>query len=117
MRLAAGGTVAAQATSPYYSRRAYWCVEATMAAGGLRTAPYHNYVPSLGSWGYVLGARTELATSELAVSVPTRYLDDQTARAMFSFPPDMGRVSVDVSRRFDPAIMRYYERDWKRWAS
>ena len=47
-RLAERGLMVVQATSPYYARRSFWTVVATLEAVGLQTAPYHALVPSFG---------------------------------------------------------------------
>ena len=53
--LDAGGVMVAQAGSPYFARRAYWCIVASVRAAGLTPLPYHVNVPSFGEWGYVAG--------------------------------------------------------------
>ncbi len=55
--LSPGGVIVTQATSPFFTRRAFLSVHATMKAAGLTTAPYHNHVPTMGEWGWVLGMR------------------------------------------------------------
>ena len=52
------GLVVVQATSPLFARQIYWCIAETMKQAGLRTYPYHVYVPSFGEWGFVLAAPT-----------------------------------------------------------
>ena len=114
-RLKEGGALSVQSSSPTFCPRAYWCIETTIRAAGLFTQPYHNYVPTFGSWGYVLASNRSLSVDALEIQVPTKYLDAAAARDLFRFPPDMPRVDVKVNRRFQPVVLRYYERDWKKW--
>src|SRR6185437_4123317 len=57
--LSAQGLMVVQSTSPMFARDSYWCIAATIKNAGLKTYPYHVYVPSFGEWGFVIaGSRT-----------------------------------------------------------
>lgn len=114
--LAVGGVLTTQASSPYYARRAYWSVVATLEEAGFHTHPYHALVPSFGEWGFVMGALTPLDSGSLSVAVSTRFLDGPTFNAMGLFPPDMARVTDPVINRMDrPALARVYREGWSSW--
>ena len=55
-----GGTLVTQATSPFSAVRAFVCIHKTMAEAGFSVLPYHNHIPTLGEWGFVLGVDAEL---------------------------------------------------------
>ncbi len=52
-----GGIMVTQATSPFFSREAFVSIAKTVAAADLVAVPYHNHIPTLGEWGWVLGVR------------------------------------------------------------
>ncbi|HYM09968.1 MAG TPA: polyamine aminopropyltransferase, partial [Bryobacterales bacterium] len=52
------GFAVVQSTSPLFARQSYWCIVDTLKEAGLRTYPYHVYVPSFGEWGFVLAGTT-----------------------------------------------------------
>jgi len=52
--LSAQGLAVVQSTSPLFARQSYWCIVETLKQAGLKTYPYHVYVPSFGEWGFVL---------------------------------------------------------------
>src|SRR5262249_44479099 len=52
--LSRNGLAVVQSTSPLFARQSYWCIVETLKQAGLRTWPYHVYVPSFGEWGFVL---------------------------------------------------------------
>jgi spermidine synthase len=112
--LAPDGAIAIQSTSPLFARRAYWCVVRTVESVGLFARPYHAFVPSFGEWGFVLASRR-------AFEVPSRappgakHVDARTMATLFTLPPDMGPLDVDVNRLNNQALVRYYEEDWKKW--
>src|SRR5204863_4750348 len=49
--------VVVQSTSPLLARQSYWRIVETVKQAGLRTYPYHVYVPSFGEWGFVIGSQ------------------------------------------------------------
>ena len=51
------GLVVVQSTSPLFARQSYWCIVETLKQAGLKTYPYHVYVPSFGEWGFVLAGQ------------------------------------------------------------
>ena len=114
-RLAAGGTVAAQSTSPYFAREAFWSIVATAEAADLHPVPYHVWVPSFGDWGFFLGSTHAVRPERLAVPVETRFLTPDQFRTAQLFDADVSRVPAEVNTLDDPVLLRYYEHGWARW--
>jgi spermidine synthase len=114
-RLADDGALVVQSTSPLFARRAFWCIEATLASVGFQTLPYHVFVPSFGEWGFVLAKRQPLVVPIELPPAPLRYLDARTLGPLFSFPPDMQKVTVRVNRLDNQALVGYYLAEWDRF--
>lgn len=112
-RLAPGGLITVQSTSPLFARTTYWTVVVTMEAAGFQTHPYHAYVPSFGEWGYVIGATTPYRVPE-KYPAGLRYLTPEIARGMFDFPSDMARVKCEPNRLDTQVLVQHYEREWAR---
>jgi spermidine synthase len=112
--LAPAGAAVVQATSPLFARRSYWCIADTMAAAGLAVHPYHVTVPSFGVWGYVL-ARVQPFDPPTHVPPHLRFLNDEALAGMFEMPADMTHVPVEINQLDNQALVRYYEREWRRW--
>lgn len=110
--LGAHGMAVVQSTSPLFARRSYWCIVETLKQAGLRTYPYHVYVPSFGEWGFVLAS---LAPFDPPQRLPggLRFLDAHAVPQLFHFPNDMLAVPAEPNRLNDQALVRYYERDWR----
>lgn len=113
-RLAPGGRMVVQSTSPYFAPHAYWSIVATLNSAGFHTWPYHVYVPSFGEWGYVLAGRDDTFRLPESFAVPTRYLNADTAAAMFRFPPDMPRPQVEPNHLNTQVLVQYFEQDWRK---
>jgi len=103
-----------QSTSPLVARQSFWCVNNTLRASGFQTTPYHALVPAFGDWGYVIASNQPYA-------VPThypaglRFIDADTARDMFSFPPDMGPIATKIQRLDDQALIHYFDEEWSKY--
>jgi spermidine synthase len=110
--LSARGYFVVQSTSPYFAPHAYWCVNATLKEAGFHTWPYHAYVPSFGEWGFILAGRRNDFALPTRYSVATRFLDAESTRLMFEFPPDMQPIAVEPNWLNTQALVHYFEQDW-----
>lgn len=110
--LSSQGYVVVQSTSPLFARQSFWCIASTLEQAGLRTWPYHVYVPSFGEWGFILAGR---AAYQPPSEVPAglRFLAARNIPELFRFPNDMLRLDVEPNRLNDQVLVRYYEREWR----
>jgi len=106
------GFVVVQSTSPLFARQSYWCIVNTLKQAGLRTWPYHVYVPSFGEWGFVLAGRGDY---EPPVQLPggLRFLAVNGIPDLFRFPNDMLAVDAEPNRLNDQVLVRYYDHEWR----
>ncbi|MSP15324.1 MAG: polyamine aminopropyltransferase [Myxococcales bacterium] len=115
-RLAPGGAIAVQATSPLFARRSFWCVVRTMEAAGLFVRPYHVAVPSFGVWGFALARHTPFVPPAAPPqALALRFLNADAMAALFALPADLGPVEVEVNRLDNQALVRAYEAEWQKW--
>ncbi len=108
--------IVVQSTSPLYARKAFWCVENTMAASGFTTSAYHAYVPSFGEWGFIIGTKGEYEPPA-AYPAGLKFLTPQMSDSMFYFPPDMAKVETKIQKLDDQALVRYFEEEWSRYTN
>ena len=110
--LSAQGLAVVQSTSPLFARQSYWCIVETLKQAGLKTYPYHVYVPSFGEWGFVLAG---MSPYEPPLRLPPglRYLAASDVLPLFQFPHDMLPVDAEPNRLNDQVLVRYYEHDWR----
>jgi spermidine synthase len=110
--LSAQGLIVVQSTSPMFARDSYWCIAETLKQAGLKTYPYHVYVPSFGEWGFVIASFRDY---ELPKSLPQglRFVNLEGLPALFQFPPDMSPMSMPPNRLNDQVLVRTYDQDWK----
>ena len=123
--LSPGGVVVTQATSPFFTRRAFLSVGATMEAAGFVTARYHNHVPTMGEWGWVLGMRgrdettpdsqwlRDRLTGLSFERLGTRFLNQDAMVSMLHFGKGFDD-EVEVSNETTLAVFYYYrDGDWE----
>jgi len=110
--LSTQGLAVVQSTSPLFARQSYWCIVQTLKQAGLKTFPYHLYVPSFGEWGFVLAGQS---VYEPPARLPERlrFLSAAILPQLFQFPNDMLPVDAEPNRLNDQVLVRYYEHDWR----
>ena len=112
------GLIVAQAGSPYYASKAFYCVEKTLQAAGFQTVPLHNQVLTLGEWGWQLGSKSLPADTLKArlrglnfEGIPTRWLDAEAMLLVTSFGKELTPIdsaSVQVNTHQNPVLPGYY---------
>lgn len=115
-RLTPDGAFITQATSPYFSRNAFWTIVTTIEAAQFHVTPLHTYVPSFGEWGFVLGTPLRPPALSVPPDIELRYLTPDVLDAAQYFDPDITRVEgLDINTLDHPILPRVYERDWRQW--
>lgn len=110
--LSVQGFMVVQSTSPMFARDSFWCIVATIKGAGLKTYPYHVYVPSFGEWGFVL-AGTHDYTPPVSLPSGLRFLSVEGLPALFQFPRDMAPLPMPANQLNTQVLVRTYENDWK----
>lgn len=120
--LKSDGMLITQAGSPYYAERAYECISKTIEAAGFQTLKLHNQVPTLGEWGWVLGAKEmsrnlkkEIRKVDLG-EIETEWLTNDTFTLISSFGKQVLARNWDevrINRLHDPVLYKYYNKG--RW--
>jgi spermidine synthase len=107
-RLAEGGLVVTQSSSPFFAREVYWCITRTLEAAGFSTYSYHVAVPAFGVWGFNLAAFGKPPPRSFTISVPTRYLTDEAISAAGVFGRDICRLDGPINSVFEPKLYQLY---------
>lgn len=110
--LGAQGFMVVQSTSPMFARDSFWCIAETLHQAGLRTFPYHVYVPSFGEWGFVLAGSHDYIPPK-SIPAGLRFLNQEGIPLLFQFPPDMARLPMPANQLNTQVLVRTYENDWK----
>ncbi len=112
------GVLITQAGSPYYTPKAFECINQTIKASGFNTVRLHNQVLTLGEWGWVIGSKA-LADSTMKLvmrennydELDTKWLNKEAVVMMQSFGKDFYRKdddSIKVNKVHDPVLPSYY---------
>ena len=83
------GLIVTQASSPYFHADTHYSIKATLEATGLQTVNYHNQVPTIGQWGWVIASKEDLELrnklENTATDVTTRWWNREAMQMMLSF--------------------------------
>ena len=105
-----------QSTSPYVAPKSFWCVSETLKASGFHTTAYHNYVPSFGEWGYVMGSLNQVYHVPDTFAVATRYISKDVMVQMLQFPDDMkAKIVPEINKLNNQALVNYFEEEWGKY--
>jgi len=117
--LSASGAMVTQASSPLYTREAYWSIYQSIVSIddklSWRVQPYHSYIPSFGEWGFVLATRMKTNWVEQTPTVPLRYLRPAIMQTMQVFAPDIAKMAVEANDLHNHRLVSYYEKGWNYW--
>ena len=111
-RTAVGGAVITQATSPWFARRAYWSIGATLGEAFAHVRPVRVDVPSFGPWGFFVAADHPLDEPRGTV-FEGRWFERATLEESLRVPPDLGPLPVEVNRVGSLRLLDYYREGWE----
>ncbi len=111
-RLSVGGVMITQATSPWFSRRAFWSIGETLSVVFDYVRPATVYIPSFGLWGFFIAADHPLS-KPLKPPTDGHYFGPETLQSVLSLPQDLPRQTVNVNRSQSLPIIEYYREGWQ----
>jgi spermidine synthase len=117
--LTKGGTVVTQASSPFFAKKAFLSILKTMRAAGLPAIAYHNHIPTLGEWGWVLGVNADHLNDNTLKEIvlkldfshlSTRFLNNEAMLAMLHFGKGTLNMleDIEINDELDLATFHYY---------
>lgn len=114
-RLAKDGLAVTQSSSPFFAQNAFWCIHQTIEAAGLYATAYHVNVPSFGEWGFNLFGRWQVDPQRITITVPTRFLSDESLAPLFVFDKDIDEVETQINTLLTPILLFYHREGWESW--
>jgi len=113
--LTPNGVFATQASSPFHTRNAFWCIYETITASGFKNVyPFHTYVPSFGDWGFIMASNLKKEPTSFQTDLTTKYLEPDLVKKMFFFAKDMSNPgNLNVNQLDKPNLLHYFLEDWE----
>ena len=114
-RMSPGAVVTTQSSSPFYTRRVFWSIEATLDAVFASVTSYHTALPSFGIWGFNMARHDAPLPEDYPIGVPTRAIDDGAVLAAMVFDRDTGPLpDSPVNSIMQPLLYKLYLEDARR---
>jgi len=114
-QLSRGGAMVTQASSPLFTRKAFWSIYETMKSTGLEAKAYHTYVPSFGDWGFVMASKFPIDFNKLEPKENLKYLNKEVLKGMEIFGKDIEELEVDANKLSNHKLIEYYDKGWEIW--
>ncbi len=111
-----GGVLMTQATSTYFTPRAFWVVNNNVRTVFGTSTPLSINVPSFGEWGFVMSTALN---EEPKRQLPNHlvYLDKEALRETRVLPAEVTAQQNDVTSSFlSPKLSTVYNQDLARWS-
>jgi spermidine synthase len=122
-RLNDDGAFITQASSPYYTTKAFRTIEKTLVAAGFNTLPIHNHVYTFGEWGWVIGSK-KTGSKEMKSRIRNvdlshfdlKFWKNDAGYLITSFGADLVPIEsnkIEINMIHNPILYRYYaEGNW-----
>lgn len=107
-RLAPQGVLITQSSSPFFTRRVFWCIESTLSQVFDRTLSYHTSLPSFGIWGFNMAKNGSEFSDDFKFDIPTRSITEESMMASMIFPKDTMKVASPVNSIMEPKLYQLY---------
>lgn len=111
-RMSPDGILVSQSSSPFFTRRTFWCIEETLLHVLGNTDSYHVTIPSFGVWGFNLAAKKPIPES-IDITKQTRYLTTEILKAASVFGKDIQKLTSPVNSIMEPKLYQLYLEDLK----
>jgi len=112
-RLAVGGIVVTQSSSPFFTPRTFWCIEKTLDYVFDDTLSFQASIPSFGIWGFHMARADDVIPSEFQFDVETRFINEEVMHAATVFADDIAKIDVPVNSIMEPKLYQLYLQDLK----
>ena len=106
-RLSQGGVMITQASSPWLTRQAFWCINATLQDVFDYVQPAYSQVPSFGLWGFVVASGMPLQ-KQRQIPGAARYITEQNWQQALIQPADLPVIKLPVNRLQTLPLMQFY---------
>ena len=110
-RMNEGGAMVTQSSSPFFTRRAFWCINSTIESVFGHTLAYNIALPSFGIWGFNLSTYGTSIPDSWNIAVPTKAIRSSTMAKAIVFDSDISRVDTPVNSLFLPNLYQFYAED------
>ena len=104
-----------QASSPMFTRKAFWSIHETMQSTGLNAKAYHTYVPSFGEWGFVMASNLPIHFEKYEPRADLKYLNKEVLKRMEIFEKDIAQLDVEANKLSTHRLIEYYNEGWEVW--
>jgi spermidine synthase len=115
LHLSKAGALITQATSPMFSKKAFWSIEKSIKSTKLNTIAYHTYLPSFGEWGFVLASKFNRDINLSSLPTNLRYIEKNSMKNMLFFDKDMAKIDVKENKLTSHNLIDYYNKGWDKW--
>lgn len=113
------GILVTQSCEVLMATKAFCCINKTMEAAGFSVMPYHNYISTMGDWGWNLGMKSEMMSAEKLKQklqklpfafIETKFLNQEALISMIHFGKGIfeKKNALAINTEIHPILYKYY---------
>ena len=110
-RMSPQGILVSQSSSPFFTRKTFWCIQETLDAVFDDTLSYHVNIPSFGDWGFNMARLNKKLPKDYSFTADTQFLDESVMRSALVFAKDTQKLDVPVNTIMEPKLYQLYLED------
>jgi len=110
-RMSKNGYLISQSSSPFFTRRTFWCIEKTLDHIFDQTVSFQITVPSFGLWGFNMASVKGEFEDEYQFEVATKFLNTETMQAAMIFSEDTKKIPSPINSIMEPKLYQVYLKD------
>ena len=112
-RMSNDGALVTQSSSPFFTRRVFWSINATLETVFEQVIPYNITLPSFGIWGFNLAFKNLSHSKNSEPIGNTRVYSYASFEKAKIFEDDIAEIETSVNSIFSPTIYMLYLDDLK----
>ena len=112
-RMSNDGVLVTQSSSPFFTRRVFWSINATLGTVFEQVTPYNITLPSFGIWGFNLAFKNSTHSKNSKPIDNTRVYSYASFEKAKIFEDDIAKIDASVNSIFSPTIYMLYLDDLK----
>lgn len=107
------GVIVTQSSSPFYTRRTFWCINATLDHVFGDTKAYQVTIPAFGIWGFNMARINQPLPKKYNFIEDTRFINSAIMQSAHTFGKDIAKLDSKVNSIMEPKLYQYYIEDLK----
>ena len=108
-RMTIDSALVTQSSSPFFTKKTFWCINKTLEEVFDQTIPYNVSLPSFGIWGFNIAHQNqEFINYNWNTNIETKAISSENFKKSLIFEKDIEKIASPINTIFKPILYRIY---------